>query len=457
MTTEARLPVAHHPAVWAAGALALYLVAAGGTWNEQSLAPHYVHLADALLHGQLELIDPTSEYDLLVTDGRAYVAGSPLPAVLLMPAVFLFGNQFSDILFSIVVGALNVGLVQALFRRPWLTILFALGTPHLYMAALGSVWLTAHLVALFFALLALMAGWRHERMLLAGLLLGLAGLARPSVWFGIFFFVLFIWLRKRGRARWRALALLGVPFTAGVALHLLYNLARFGGGLAGLLNFGYQYTAGAPNIIAAYARYGGFHPRFLPCNLYVSLLNPPILFGAAPPLLQSVCSYLLPGGSTTAPGLIVPNPLGMSLLLTTPAFLLLAGPALLAVRRKSPLLLSGWVGLLAIMLPLWAYHNTGSLQFGYRYWMDAAPFWLLLLAVAYPPSASATAEVTDGPTEAAKARPSTRLYPLLERLRLPLVALSCVINFWGFIWIYGHFTGRAWLGSWLAWLQAILS
>ena len=444
MKRDAPARLARRPLVWVVGAFFIYILAADGAWNRQSLAPHYVYLADSLLHGRLELMEPATQYDLLVTDDGAYVAGSPLPAVLLTPAVLLFGNQFSDILFSIIVAALNVGLVQALFRRPWLTVLFGLGTPHLYMAALGSVWLTAHLVAILFALLALMAAWRYERTFLAGLLLGLAGLARPSLWFGIFFFALLIWFQGRGGARWRALAHFTVPFSAGVFLHLLYNAARFDGRFSGLLNFGYQHTAGAPNIIAAYARYGGFHPRFLPCNLYVSLLNPPVLFGAVPPGLESACSYLLPDGLSPPAALIAPNPLGMSLLLTTPAFLLLVGSAVLTIRRKSLVLAAGWVGLLAVMLPLWAYHNTGSLQFGYRYWMDAAPFWLLLLALAYPPPATAVAE-------------ATRLYPLLERLRLPLVALSCAINFWGFTWIYRHFTGQSWLGSWIAWLRATLS
>jgi hypothetical protein len=419
-----RLRFPQHPLVWTLLAFVTYAVAASGMWLQQSLAPHYIHLASALLHGQLHLLHTENLYDLLLVGDRAYVAGSPLPAVLLMPFVGPLSSRFSDILFSIVVGAVNVGLLQAIFRRPWLTILFALATPHLYMAALGSVWLTAHLVALLFALPALYFGWRRERWLLAGIFLGLAGLARPSLWFGSVFFAALILLRQRtkdagGPLPWRPLLAFALPVAVGIAVHLAYNAARFGDPL----DFGYAYTAGAPNVIATYARYGGFHPRFLSCNLFVSVLNPPIIAGYVPPLLYPACSYLL-DGVTLGQGVtgIEPNPLGMSIFLTTPAFLLLLG-----ARGRTPEIIAGWLGVLAVMLPLWSYHNTGSAQFGYRYWMDAAPFWLLLLAASYPPHS-----------------PGRRLDRWLERLRWPLLLLSLAISAWGYLWIYRLFVGRTW-------------
>lgn len=424
-----------HPLTWVGIALFLYVMAAASMWREQSLAPHYIHLADSFLHGQLSLMHTENLYDLLVTEGQAYVAGSPLPAIVLMPIVGLLSNQFSDILFSILLGAVNVGLVQALFRKRWLTLLFALGTPHLYMAALGSVWLMAHIVAIPFSLLALYAGWRQERWWLAGLLLGLAGLARPSVWFGSAFFGLLIWQGESDQSRQerlRALVAFAVPMAGAVTVHLLYNAARFGGPL----DFGYAYTAGAPNVVATFARYGGFNLHFLPCNLFTSLVNPPIVNGHVPTFLYQACDHLI-GGTAVAQGNggIMPNPLGMSILLVTPAFLLLAG-----ARQRRPLTLAAWGGLLAVMAPLWAYHNTGSLQFGYRYWMDATPFWLLLLATTFPLS-----------------KAGNRLDRWLERLRLPLIALSIGINLWGFLWIYHVFVGEPWPDLWLTWMRYLLT
>jgi hypothetical protein len=450
------------PASFLAFALALiaYAIAAGPTLTRQSIAPHYVYLADALLHGRLDLAGMPSSYDLLLFDGKAFVAGSPLPALLLMPLVAVFGSGVSDILFGVVLGALNVALVHSLFGRWWLTLLFAFGTPHLYLAALGSVWFNAHVVAIFFGLLAVRTGLSATgaasatgavsatgamsatgvasyRMFLAGLWPACAGLARPTMLFGAVFFLVLMWVFHPGRDfttktlrhqemlgdTWRlgvlvvnrrALAAFGAAIAIGVGAHGAYNAARFGSPV----EFGYGYTAGAPNITSTYARYGGFNPRFLPCNLFVSILSPPEVNGYVPPITYDVCGYLLDGvalSDASAP--ITPNPLGMSLFVATPAFVLL-----FAARRRDPLVIAAWAGLLATMIPLWMYHNTGSLQFGYRYWMDAAPMWLVLLST------------------------SSRRLGIVGVL---LIAASIAINVWGFLWMFERFVG----GSWFEMLQ----
>lgn len=408
------------PPAWFLLALMCYLAAAGLMYDEQSLAPHYVHLADAILHGQLHLLHTENLYDLLLYGDRAYVAASPMPAFLLVPLVAIFNNEFSDVLFAIVLAAVNVALVQQVFGRRWVTLLFAFGTPHLYMAALGSIWLTAHVVAILFSLLAMWAAQRRS-WFWSGFWLACAGLARPTLLFGAVFFMVLIWMTQDGRARIRGLVLLCVPLMMGVAAHGLYNFARFGSAT----EFGYQYTAGAENLTDTFARFSGFSPRFLPCNLYVSLVNPPEVAGYIPATLYKVCGHLLQGVDLvdrSAP--VIPNPLGMSIFLTTPAFLLL-----LMARRREPETIAAWAGLLAIMIPLWMYHNTGSLQFGFRYWMDAAVMWLLLLARNLRQPASVT----------------QRLDTLLWQLRNPLLLVSIGISIWGLFWIYRIFVGVSWL------------
>lgn len=400
------------PGKWLAFLFALgaYSLAAGSTLARQSIAPHYVYLADALLHGRLDLAQPPVTYDLLIAAGKAYVAASPMPALLLTPFVALFGAGVSDILFGVVAGALNAALVHDLFKRWWLTLLFAFGTPHLYLSTLGSVWFNAHVVAIFFGLLAIREARREPaRWFRAGVWLACAGFARPTMLFGAMFFVMLI---RRGPigSRARSLAAFGAAVALGVAAHGWYNAARFGSPF----DFGYQYTAGAPNIIDTYARYGGFNPRFLPCNLFVSILNPPEFNGYVPPITYQACDYLVQGVNLSdASQPIAPNPLGMSLFIATPAFLLL----LTARRRDAG---PAWIGLLATMIPLWMYHNTGSLQFGYRYWMDAAPMWLMLLA--------------------ARAKDDRARYNLPE---IGLTLASIAINVWGFLWMFEKFFGTS--------------
>jgi hypothetical protein len=437
------------PAAWYIFLLALvaYGFAAGPTLARQSIAPHYVYLADALLHGHLDVPQTPSSYDMLMVDGRAYVAHSPMPAFMLMPFVAVFGAGFSDILFSVVVGALNVALVYtvagqamlALARKGgasayadtdfgslprrlthpiWLALLFALGTPHLYLAVLGSSWFTAHVVAIFFGLLAvheaLIPGPR--RWLLSSLWLACAGFSRPSMLFGALFFVVLIGLTLSSHDRLRAMMSVAAAIAIGVSAHAVYNAARFGSPT----DFGYQYVVGAPNITSAYLRYGGFNPRFLPCNLFVSILNPPEVQGSVPPALYGVCGYLLDGVNLSDPSApITPNPLGMSLFIVTPAFFML-----IAARRNDPIILAAWVGLLAIMIPLWMYHNTGSLQFGYRYWMDAAPMWLLLLV---------------------EALRSLRRGRCSRAFAGVAIVASIGVNVWGFLWMFERFNAAAWI------------
>jgi len=485
------------PSAWIAFTLALiiYSLAAGPTLTRQSIAPHYVYLADAMLHGRLDLVQTPTTYDLLVVDGRAYVAGSPMPAILLMPFVAVLGVGVSDILFGIVVGALNTALVHDLAGRLemlsaripvedtrstaetlradatartrwpsshtwWLTLLFAFGTPHLYLATLGSVWFNAHVVAIFFGLLAVREALGQSgdfrrpvlgerRWFVAGAWLACAGFARPTMLFGSLFCVVLIWLTHDRRDRIRSLASLAAAIGLGIAAHGLYNAARFGSPT----DFGYQYTAGAPNITSTYARYGGFNPRFLPCNLFVSILNPPEVNGYVPPITYDVCSYLLDGVNLSdTSAFIAPNPLGMSLFLVTPAFVLL-----FAARRRDPFSLAAWAALLATMIPLWMYHNTGSLQFGYRYWMDAAPMWLLLLSdvfarrgcvpqggFALTPDFSPDAGPSGHRLDGSKTLRTLKGVPGLRTFARVLLLASIAINVWGFLWMFEKFVGVTW-------------
>ena len=88
-----------------------------------------------------------------------------------------------------------------------------------------------------------------------------------------------------------------------------------------------------------------------------------------------------------------------------------------AAFRRDPLFVAAWAGLLTTLIPLWLYHNTGSLQFGYRYLFDAAPMWIILLA-------AGMRKVT--------------------RLKQGLILVSIAINLWGFLWMFEKLTGMSW-------------
>jgi hypothetical protein len=409
-------------------ALIVYGLSAQVWAHPISLAPHYVYLAQSLLHGHVDLIQlPPVTYDLLQFNGQWYVAGSPVPSILMLPFVAIFGVNFSDVLFSIVLGAINVALVYSLLTDliqnwqlsqssiKWLTLLFAVGTPHWYLASLGTYWFTAHIVAVFFALLAVREALTKQRWFLCGLWLACAGFARPTALFLTPFFLIVIFHAARSahhatsNAHYvlRKILPFGIALTLGLSAHAIYNFARF----RSFSDFGYAYVAGAENITSVYARYGGFNVRFLPCNLAVSLFGPPEVNGDVPDFITRSCDYLLEGVSLSdTSALITPNPLGMSIFITTPALLFI-----FAARKRDPIIIAAWIGLLATLIPLWLYHNTGSMQFGYRYLFDAAPMWIILLAYALQN---------------------------MTRFKRSLILVSMAINLWGMLWMFGKLVGK---------------
>ncbi len=76
---------------------------------------YYVPLANAFLHGRLgfEVEPPSGGYNKLVPfGGQLFVVYPPMPAVVLMPFVLLFGEGIDQARVAILFGALNVALAM---------------------------------------------------------------------------------------------------------------------------------------------------------------------------------------------------------------------------------------------------------------------------------------------------------------------------------------------------------
>jgi len=368
-----------------------------------SIAPHFAYLAEAWTQGRHDLGDNLpSTYDLIRYEEKWYVAQQPLPSLLMLPAAFILPpTRLYDVLFTVALGALSVALADMTLgrfapdlsplRRGLLTLFFAMGNPHLYLATLGTVWFTGQVTACL-SLWLFLWGLLTRRPWLLGL--GLAGvlLARPSILFGAVALWLGWWLLHH-EPRWRRSFLI-VCLLLGMASLFLgaYNAARFGFPL----DFGYDHLQDAGNIRARRVEHGTFSPVFLPDNLYTATLRPP----------------------RWEEGHLRPDPWGMGILWSCTALLLMGGAFRRVTRAElqQALLLAGCGGLM--LLPALLYHNSGSLQFGYRFLLDALPVFMLLLALAAP--------------------------------RIPLgllgagVGLSVAVNLWGLSWIYPLITGAAW-------------
>ncbi len=397
-------------------------------------------------------------YPLSELDGSpagALLPFPPLPAILLLPFVAIWGLATDIRAVSVGLGAVAVGLAWwalgavPISRRIRLatTIFFAFGTVFWYAAQLGTTWFFAHVCAVTFVLLAVGVALRADpaaddapsdeqgpsnavrtglaqlprqlarpfalidrNQFLAGLLFGIACTARLTVVFGAPFFMLVggggSWVRRSFSA--------GLGAAIPVALLLAYNLATTGQ----VLHPGYEWqyqreAAGYPDL--------GYHPdwsiedpRYLPQNLEIFLLSAPVLvperfpdaFGNDGP---AVCTA--PGAERSlfdpACPLAVPKSIGMSILLTSPAYLLVL-PALL--RRRSRLVWGSVLAVLAIAFVNLLHFSQGWVNFGYRFSNDFVVFALPLVAIGM-------------------ARRGGVGWP-----GVGLIGLSIAINLWGVIW-----------------------
>ena len=341
----------------AAALFVLYGLVGPGQYHNDGWFP----LADAFLHGRL-WIDGSRPWIERVPgpSGEYFLPFPPVPALVLVPQVALFGPDVADTgVMSALVGALNVFLVYALLSYfelkgkaiAVLMVAFVVGSEYLYVAATGGIHQWTEILVVSFLLGALNLALRGRWPWVAGILFGFAVGCRPSVLLAAPAFAVLYW--KFGGPR--ALVSLAIG-AASIGLFLAwFNWARFGSPT----EFGYDLITG-PNgekvLDEPWYSQGIESPFYIARGLYTMLLRS-FEFDEAFPWLK-------------------PSWAGTSVLLTMP-FLVYLGRA----TWKSPLILVGWLGLLPLVLDL-MHGNPGFAQFGYRFILDGMPFiWMLLALV----------------------------------------------------------------------------
>ena len=376
----------------------------------QTVYNHFVWQADAFLHGQASIRYPvpatgTSPGNDFFNDvvpvvdaagiqtGRGMIPFPPLPAVILLPFVAIWGMATDQTFLAVVFGALDVGIAFWLLGRvairsrlrAGLTVFVGAGSVLWYASSLGTTWFLAHLVAVGLTLaavaIALDADDRSTaldpaaprplldgRQVLAGFLLGLAVTSRLTVAFGVVF-LLFVggggsWARRA------AAAALGMAIPVGALL--VYNLAVSGTLFNPVYESLYRYEVWAYPDLNYHAAWSLQDVRYIPQNLGIMLFGPPDVMPA--------CDPGVPRAIWSAAGCswLVPRPVGMSLLLTSPAWLLAAASApILRDRRVA----GGLLATLAIAVVNLMHFSQGWVQFGYRFSLDFAPFLLIPVAL----------------------------------------------------------------------------
>ncbi|HVP12874.1 MAG TPA: hypothetical protein VMV94_17000 [Phycisphaerae bacterium] len=332
---------------------------------------HFTRLASAFVHGRLDLRpdrNPNFFPSELIpsSDGkRLYCAYPPLPAILLVPFVAVFGLavrvqdacRLVSVINVFVFDACLTGLPKLLGEqdlrisaRLALDLLFAFGTVAWHNCMLGGDWHLAHAVALCAMLLALREFVGINRPWAIGCFTALAVMARPTTGLTCLFFVLPL-IRTRSLRKLLAFAI--GPCVAVILLGL-YNYARFGN----LFDFGYtrMLLRGAGREMMQ--QYGQFNSHFILPNLFWFFLAPP---------------WPMPQGKFPWLGF---DPMGLSLFISCPAMLYVF--VAIVKRWRLPTVQNACIATAACLIPLLLYFNTGYWQFGHRFSMDYLPLLMIL-------------------------------------------------------------------------------
>lgn len=328
----------------------------GAHWN------YFVLLADAFLHGRLDLLqNPLWLNELVNWQGRYYMVFPPMPAIFLMPFVYIFGTSFSQPFASALFGSLSVAISYLVFLNIfkdkkiaiWSSILFAFGTIYWFHAEVGSAWYFAQIIANLFIWLMLLEVSTKKRLFLMGLFIGAAYLSRISTIFAAIFPLLYLhekfFLFRNNRfwnLNFKNIFLYASGLIAALLLNALYNYLRFGV----VYDIAYQLL---PIFNEPWYKYGLVSLRYIPIHLNEMLTAMP-----------KVVNF---------PPFIIPSMFAMAVWFTTPAFVLIA-----FARYKTKLVFVSAMTAIVIALPSLVHGGNGFTQFGYRHTLDYMPFLLLL-------------------------------------------------------------------------------
>lgn len=369
------------------------LLAAGVAFVIIALAAHgrstpynnYVLLAQAFVQGHVAIDFPGSYIDALPYNGAHYIIEAPMPAILLLPFVAVFGGA-NQTLLAIVLAAIAIGGAYELGERlgveanrnVWICAFFLAGTDLLWGAMLGDVWFIAHVSAACFTMLALVECAGKKRGWLVGIFAACAILSRFDMVLALPVYAYLLQSR-------RAVGILAASLVPFALFWVWYNIARWG------VWYDIGYTAWYHQDQAGSPVGSPFQLRYLPYQLWSFFVQAPA-FGPNYPWVQ-------------------PSYSGIALTWTSPALLLT-----FLARAPRNWLLAMWAATLLVATPNFVYYVNGFAQFGMRHALDFEPFLIALMFMAFrenlPRWAIAAAHV--------------------------LIAYSVVVGLWG-CWFWNNF------------------
>ena len=330
---------------------------------------NFVLLADAFRHGRTWIDWPGAYIDALRYHGRYYVIEAPFPAVLLIPALAIWGTATNQTALAALLGgvatyaAYEIARMLDVPRRTsaFLAAFLLLGTDLFWCAMLGDVWFIAHVASAAMTLLAIREVLGKRRGVLVALYAVAAVESRFTMVLALPVYAALLWwgtgadasLAREGspRAHLRnviAYAATIVPF---VALWIGYNESRWG------VPYDLGYSAWYHQDSAGEPTGSPFRLSYIPYELSSFFVRAPDFQAAYP--------------------YVVPTLNGFALTWSSPA-LVLAFFARGSIRLR----IAMWAAVALCFVPSVVYYVNGYAQFGMRHALDFEPFLFVLIALA---------------------------------------------------------------------------
>ena len=252
-------------------------------------APYYNFLAESFLKKKLNII-PESLWDLSLYQNKFYLYWGPAPLLLILPVVYLFGRNFSDILYTFSIGLLNIFIFYAILhevikffkihlQRRSKTILlwcFALSSPNLFLSLHGKIWYTNQIFAVFYLLVFLFFYFRFlntgkiRHLLLSCIFVNLAWFSRYTLIFYLGLFAFPIFLNKIYKNKEVVFTMVIAVTSVFLSVFFLYNFFRFGH----ILETGFRFQLANPIFVEDIRKGAFLSLGNIPINFYYYFINP---------------------------------------------------------------------------------------------------------------------------------------------------------------------------------------
>lgn len=354
-------------------------IATSFTFYPKWALDYFNPLAQSLLRGRFDIVDPSITYDLVNVGGKWYAPWGILPALFLIPIQIIKGRFIPPVYLTLLFASADVVVFYFLLRRLqkvflpvfsefslWSALaLFTFGTTHVYVGTLGSSWHVDQMVTNFFGTLGIYFIFKKKRAirdyLFSILSVSIALLGRATIVLLVIIpACLYAWdfilprqisSGQRQRAIIRGMLLFGIPLGLFSALFFIYNWLRFGN----LFEYGYRFIAESPYLAQIREKNGILSLANFPTNVWHMLFELP--------------SFRWENGLK-----LHFNLKGNSIFFLTPSFLAIFW----AKPWQKVEVTALWIGAVVAMIPSLLIYSTGWMQFGYRYTLDITAVLVIL-------------------------------------------------------------------------------